>query len=144
MRIATNGAVRMLFVIALAAFAGAVTGAQVRSVRTVASTLQIMKMMTAPLSDAVFEAAAEPPKDAPQWLAVHDQALKLAEAGNLLMIGDRVRDRGEWMKLARAQVDAADVAMKAAEAKNAERLSNASDALYETCANCHEKYLLKK
>jgi len=112
-------------------------------VKTVATTLEIMKTMTIPLSDAVFNAGAEPPKTDEAWTKVREQAVALAEAGNLLMLGDRVIDRGDWMKMARAKVDAADAVAKAATAKNADQFSMAADALYETCASCHNKYMKK-
>ena len=118
-----------------------VSTAEQDSVRTIATTTEIMKTMTIPFSEAVFEAASNPPTDDKQWTKARDNALALAESANLLMIGDRVRDSGDWMKMSRAQVDAAEVAMKAAAAKNPEALSNAADALYETCDNCHKKYM---
>jgi len=110
-------------------------------VKTVASVVEIMKTMTIPFSNAVFDGAGEPPKDDKGWEAVRQQAIALAEAGNLLMIGSRAKDPAAWMKFSRAQVDAAEVAAKAAAAKNADQLSAASDALYETCANCHKVYM---
>ena len=103
--------------------------------------MDVMKTMTIPFSNAVFEAAAEPPKDDAAWEAVRGQAVALAEAGNLLMLGSRAKDRAAWMKFSRAQVDAAEAAARAAAAKNAEQLSTAADALYETCADCHKDYL---
>jgi mono/diheme cytochrome c family protein len=110
-------------------------------VKTVASVMDVMKTMTIPFSNAVFEAGAEPPKDDASWEAVRSQAVALAEAGNLLMLGSRVRDRAAWMKISRAQVDAAEAAAKAASSKNAEQLAVAADSLYETCAACHKDYL---
>jgi mono/diheme cytochrome c family protein len=117
------------------------SAASKNEVKTVASVMDVMKTMTIPFSDAVFEAGAEPPKNDAAWEAVRGQAVALAEAGNLLMIGSRVRDRAAWMTLSRAQVDAADAAAKAAAAKNAEQLAAAADAVYETCAACHKDYL---
>jgi hypothetical protein len=111
-------------------------------VKPVASVGEIMKIMTIPLSNAVFEAGGEAPKDDKAWDAVRNQALALAEAGNLLMLGSRAKDPAAWMKFSRAQVDAAEAAAKAAAAKNADQLSTAADALYETCASCHKVYLM--
>ena len=110
-------------------------------IKAVASNMDVMKTMTIPFSNAVFEAAAEGPKDDAAWETVRGQAVALAEAGNLLMLGSRAKDRAAWMKFSRAQVDAAEAAARAAAAKNAEQLSAAADALYETCANCHKDYL---
>ena len=110
-------------------------------VKAVASVMDVMRTMTIPSSNAVFEGGSEPPKDDAGWDRVRDQALVLAESGNLLMIGSRVKDRAAWLKFSRAQVDAAERAATAAAAKNAEALSTAADAVYETCADCHKVYL---
>jgi cytochrome c556 len=59
------------------------------------------------------------------------------------MLGNRVKDQGDWMKFSRALVDASAGALKAAQAKNADAMSTASDAVYETCETCHMKYLEK-
>ena len=112
-------------------------------VKAVASVMEVMRTMTIPFSNAVFAAGSEPPKDDAVWLAARDQAVALAESGNLLMMGSRVKDRAAWLKFSRAQVDAAELAAKAAGAKNAEALSSAADGIYETCANCHKVYLAK-
>ena len=115
--------------------------AAANAVKPVATVGEIMQLMTIPLSNAVFEAGGEPPKDDKSWDEVRGKAIALAEAGNLLMIGSRAKDRAAWMKFSRAQVDAAEAAAKAAAAKNGDQLSAASDALYETCAACHKVYL---
>lgn len=112
-------------------------------VKGIATSIQIMKTMTIPFSDAVFMAGSEPPKDDAGWTRVQEQAIALAEAGNLLMVGGRSKGAA-WMRMARAQVDAAEVAAKAAGAKNGDQLSSAADALYETCANCHKQYMPNK
>lgn len=109
-------------------------------VKGVATSMQIMKLMTIPFSDVVFMAGSEPPKDQNGWTQVQEQAIALAEAGNLLMVGGRSKGAA-WMRMARAQVDAAEAAAKAAAAKNGDQLSSAADALYETCANCHKQYM---
>ena len=111
------------------------------AVKPIATVGEIMELMTIPLSNAVFEAGGEPPKDDKSWDEVRGKAIALAESGNLLMLGSRAKDRAAWMKFSRAQVDAAEAAAKAAAAKNGDQLSAASDALYETCAACHKVYL---
>jgi len=134
-------------IIALAAFANALaqrgTTPSASGVRTVGTTLQVMLAIVKPASDAVFAAGGEPPKDAKAWTALENQAVALAESGNLLMLGDRVKDQGDWMKFSRALVDASAGALKAAQAKNADAMSTAGDAVYETCENCHMGYLKK-
>ena len=134
--------------VALAVLAG-VSAARVHAqkaqetsqVKPIATVGEIMQLLTIPLSNTVFEYGGEPPKDDKTWNEVRGKALALAEAGNLLMLGSRAKDRAAWMKFSRAQVDAAEAAAKAAAAKNGDQLSAASDALYETCAGCHKVYL---
>ena len=67
-------------------------------------------------------------------------ALTLAEAGNLLMIGSRAKDQGDWMKAARGLIDSATVVFRAAEARNADALNEAGDRLVTACRNCHSQY----
>lgn len=118
-----------------------VASAQQVGLRSVATTADIMTALTAPSSTAVFKAASEPPREAGDWIAVRAQALMLAESGNLLLIGARVRDEGEWTRLAAAMRDAAEAAVKAAGAKDATALSDAGERVYETCEQCHRQYL---
>lgn len=113
----------------------------VSPIKPIATVAEIMKTMTIPFSNAVFEAGGDAPKDDKSWEAVRGQAIALAEAGNLLMLGTRAKDHAAWMKFSRAQVDAAEAAAKAAAAKNADQLSAASDALYESCSGCHKVYM---
>src|SRR5947207_720786 len=113
------------------------------SIRSVATVKQLMHITTIPASDALFKAAGDPPKTDEGWSDVRDRALAVAESGNLLMIGSRVVDRTTWLRFSRAMVDAAADVAKAADSKNAEVLSMASDKLYDTCETCHAKYLKK-
>ena len=80
------------------------------------------------------------PRNDEEWANVRRNALTLAEAGNLLMMEKRAKDKGEWMKRAETLVDAGTVAMKAAELKNAEALFAAGGQVYEACLLCHERY----
>ena len=149
--VGTNGApcpgMRRLTLISSATaaivLAAAVVFAQQATVKPVATVKQIMQTMTAPLSDAVFSAASEPPKTDAQWAALRGTALALAESGKRLMIGPRAGDKA-WMKMAQQQVDAAHAVTKTAGAKDADALSRAGDALYDTCASCHARYLNPK
>ena len=109
-------------------------------VRTLASVLQLHELLISPASDAVFNAASDPPTDAKGWTAARNQALVLAEASNLLMVGSRVRDNGTWMKMSRALVDAAALAANAADKKDARALEAATDSITVACMECHRPY----
>lgn len=108
--------------------------------KAVANNLQLMQALIIPAADAVWAAGGEAPKNDEEWTKVRNNALALAEAGNLLMIGDRVKDQGEWMKASQTLVDAGTAAFTAAEAKNVEGVMMAGDALYNSCEGCHLKY----
>src|SRR5712691_3775536 len=102
-------------------------------VRAVASVKQLHDVMISPASDAVFDASSHQPLDATGWTAARNQALVLAESSNLLMVGARVRDNGNWMKMSRALVDAAALAAAAAEKKDANALERATDSITVAC-----------
>src|ERR1700722_5935424 len=80
--------------------------AQAPGLQPVGTVHQIMVGIVAPASDVVFKVATAGPKDDKEWAAVQNSALTLAEAGNLLMIPGRAKDKGEWMKNAKALLDA--------------------------------------
>lgn len=75
-----------------------------------------------------------------EWTIVRNSALTLAESGNLLMMAPRAVDGDDWMKAAQALVDTGMLAVRAAEAKNADQLFNAGGIIYSACKNCHQKY----
>jgi cytochrome c556 len=131
----------IVFVVAVLAWGGAVGFAQQPGVRTVATTRQLMLEVVTPTSNAVFDVAIGEPDSDEAWEALAASARLLAESGNLLMIGDRVRDDDEWMVEAQAQVDAAVEALTAIEARNVDDIIASGDALYQTCESCHMRYL---
>ena len=118
--------------------------------KPVASVKQLMQAMIQPSAEVLFEAVGTvvsssgveeiAPKNDEEWATVRNNALTLAESGNLLMIGDRAKDKGDWMKMSQALVDAGVVALKAAEAKNPEALFEAGGQVYSTCQQCHSQY----
>ena len=132
----------LTFSIALAMLAVSLSAqrAPATGVRTLANVLQLHELLISPASDAVFNASTDPPTDDKGWTAARDQALILAEASNLLMVGSRVRDNANWMKMSRALVDAAALAANAAEKKDAMALERATDAITVACMDCHRPY----
>ena len=118
--------------------------------KPVGSVKQIMEAAVHPAAEVVFEAVGTiltvggveeiAPKNDEEWTKVRDSALILAESGNLLMIGSRVKDKGDWIKMSQGLIDAGVIALKAAEAKNPEALFEAGGQVYEACQQCHTKY----
>ena len=62
------------------------------------------------------------PKTEQEWAAVRNAAVTVAEAGNLLMLVPRAKNGDDWMKKAQEMIDTGEEAIRAAEAKNADRL----------------------
>jgi len=116
----------------------------------VATVRQLMDSTIHPSAEVIFESVGTiisisgmeeiAPKNDEEWANVRRSALTLAEAGNLLMIGDRPRDKDTWFRNARALTDVAMVAVRATEAKNPAQLFEAGGQVYEVCQRCHDHY----
>ena len=119
--------------------------------KPIADTKLLMQSVIDPNADIVWEAvqtiiSAEGteeirPRSDEAWTEVRNAAITLAESGNLLMMVPRAKDGGEWMTRAKEFIDASEAAIRAAEAKNADRLFTIGGDIYETCSRCHQKYL---
>ena len=133
--------VLLLFLASLLLFLTSAAMAQQPTFKPVASVNQLMKAIVIPTSDALFQVAMKAPENDEEWTAMQNNALTLAESGNLLMIGSRAKDQGDWIKAAQALVDAGTIAFKAAAAKNEDALIEAGDQVYATCEGCHSRYL---
>jgi cytochrome c556 len=55
-------------------------------------------------------------------------------------MGSRVKDKGEWITMTRAMMDAASVALKATETRDVEGLFASGEAINVACDACHQKY----
>lgn len=116
----------------------------------VATIAQIMNGIVQPNALAVYNAvgtfvsAAGVKEVAPQndeeWGAIAASAAALVESGNLLLLGNRPVDTGDWVKMTRAFMDASHVALKAADAKDKDAILSAGSDLNDTCDSCHAKY----
>jgi cytochrome c556 len=108
--------------------------------KPVGTVMQIMEAVIIPSSNAIWNVPAEAPKNDEEWASVRNSALALAEAGNLLMIGDRAKDQDAWMKAAQTLVAAGTTAFRAAEAKDVDAIMAAGDEIYNSCEGCHMQY----
>jgi hypothetical protein len=117
---------------------------------TTLSLKQVMEWVIDPAADVIWDSVKTvitekgtqeiAPKTDADWDKVRDGAATLMEASNTLMIEGRARDKKEWMTAARRLGDAANEALKAAQAKNTETLFNEGGNIYKACAACHSKY----
>lgn len=114
------------------------------------------------LMDEVFEPAADhywnavgstsdkngtvdhAPRTDEEWAAVRNQATVLAEAANLMMMDGRAVNRAEWMTLSTEMRTAATRARDAAAAHDRTRVFDTGAELYDSCVNCHSKYMVQK
>ena len=121
-----------------------------RPVTPIASIRQIMNGITAPAAAVVFASVGTvisfegvletAPKTDAEWEAVGDSAAALVESGNLMMMGSRAVDTGDWVTISQAMIEAARVALKAIEAKDAEALLLSGGAINASCDDCHQRY----
>jgi len=75
-----------------------------------------------------------------EWAVVGASAAALVESANLLMVGDRAVDRGEWAKMSKALADAGMLVLKATQAKDAQGILAAGETLNASCDSCHRQY----
>ena|SRR5688572_29677020 len=111
------------------------------SFKTVANVAELMKAIVIPASDVIFAAGGEAPKTDADWTKLQNNALALAESGNLLLMRPPARDNANWMKFSREMTDAAEVALKAARSKNATAIAEAGNRVYGSCESCHKQYM---
>ena len=124
---------------AILVLAAAAATAQAPSFQPVGSVSQLMIYVFYPASDALFYIERNPPKNDVEWNAIRNQALSLAEAGNLLMMPNRVRE-GDWNKDAKMIVDVGAKAFKAAMAKDIPGIVALNQELNDACVVCHVQY----
>src|SRR5688500_181955 len=108
--------------------------------RPIATIEQIMETAIEPVAYKVYDAAVWEngvqvggPKTDDDWKMVEANALMLAETGNLLLMGSRMKDETGWVTRTRAMMDAANEAAKAAAAKNTDAVFNAGTKIYQAC-----------
>jgi len=111
----------------------------------------MMDMLVDPAADEFWSASGQivtaagveqrGPKNSEEWTKVQDNAMLLAESGNLLMMSPRAQDDDQWMKSAQALVDKGQAAYQAARSKDVERMFAFGGDLYDTCLHCHQLYM---
>lgn len=120
--------------------------------KPVADVKTLMHTVVDPSADVIWGAVSTTetkdgvvekfPKTDEEWALVTNAAYTVTEAGNLLMIGDRPKDREQWMKLSRDLIEVGQRAIKAAESRNKDAIFDVGGDLYGACSNCHQKYLV--
>ena len=114
--------------------------AQAPNYQNVATMSQLMVNIIYPSSNAIFYVQREAPKNEKEWIDLQNNAMMLAESGNLLMLPGRARDQGDWIKDSKAMVDVGAAAYKAALEHDADALVALNVQLNDSCVNCHTAY----
>jgi hypothetical protein len=120
------------------------------SLPTIATVKQIMAGIVMPSAAKVWDSVStivskdgvqeNVPRTDEEWAVVGASAAALIESANLLTVGTRAVDQGDWVKMAKAMADAAQIALKATTDKNPDGILAAGEKINETCDNCHQKY----
>lgn len=116
----------------------------------VASVKQIMKGIVGPAAKVVYESVGATmtaqgteewaPRTAEEWETVGNSAAALVESGNLLMMGNRVVDTGDWIKMTQAMIDGGKEALKAVAARDSEGVMASGEPINGSCDACHQRY----
>ncbi len=116
----------------------------------IASVKQIMKGIVGPAANVVFSAVSttttargveeKAPQTPEEWEAVGNSAAALIESGNLILMGNRAIDQGDWAKFSRQMIEAGKVALKATQDKSADGVLASGEAINASCDDCHLKY----
>ena len=116
----------------------------------VASVRQIMKGIVAPNATVVFNSVSTTvsirgteekfPRTDAEWEEVGNSAAALIESGNLLLMGSRAVDKGEWVKMSQALMDAGKLGLKATQDKSPEGVLAAGEQINASCDACHRRY----
>ena len=116
----------------------------------VASVAQIMNGITGPAATVVYDAVGyvvtaegmeeTVPQNDEEWAVIANNAAALVESGNLLLLGDRAVDDGDWVTITRALIEAGTTALHAAEAQDVEGILAIGADINTTCDDCHAQY----
>src|SRR6185503_12244976 len=119
------------------------------SLTPVASVKQIMKGIVGPAATAVFDSVSttvtksgteeKAPQTAEEWEALGNSAAALIEAGNLILMGNRAVDQGDWVRFTREQMEAGKKLLKATQAKSPNDILIAGETLNASCDTRHAK-----
>src|SRR5262249_61787967 len=116
----------------------------------VASVKQLMNAIVMPNANVIYNAVGTimtgatveeiAPKNDKEWAAVGDSAAAIVESGNMLLVGDRLVDKREWLAYTQRFIAAGKPALRAANEKKPDGVLAAGGDLNDTCGACHEKY----
>lgn len=113
--------------------------AQAPDFKLVADTSQIMDAMVIPASNVLFNVPVEVPEGDAGWADVENNAVLLAESGNLLLL--RAEGREPWIEASHAMIDAGAASLEAARNRDVDGFNEISDRILASCSACHDVYV---
>ena len=116
----------------------------------IGSIHEIMEGAVAPPAEIVWGAIStivdadgiheKQPQTDQEWEIVEHAAIALAESGNLLLMEGRTQD-GKWVEYAQEMIRTSVMARDAVRDKNAERVIEVGEQIYNACTGCHQSYI---
>ena len=108
--------------------------------KSVGTMSELMLDMIFPTSNELFYVGREEQKSQKDWNDLRNNMLMLNEAANVLMAGNRAKDKDQWMKDAMLLWTVSNKAFKMSKVKDLEGMKALNDELYEACQSCHVHY----
>lgn len=112
---------------------------------------RLMKETIDPAADVVWGAVSttisaegmvdKAPATAAEWATVRSNAVVLRDSGRLLLTDVFANPDPAWAAQANALVQSSEQAIKAAEAKDVERILAVGETINLSCAQCHLKFM---
>jgi hypothetical protein len=131
---------RIFGLLLLLGLAGVMIAQAPSNFQPVGNVSQLMIDIIYPTSDALFYIERTPPKTDHDWNVIRGTALTLAESGNLLLTGYRLRDQDQWVKDTKLMIDAGTKAFRAAQKKDMQAILDLNEELSNSCIVCHRHY----
>ncbi|WP_108645376.1 hypothetical protein [Polynucleobacter rarus] len=121
--------------------------------KNAAPTIELKSLMLwliDPAADAIWDSVSTiidrngttniAPKNDEEWESLRQQAAVLTEAGNLLMMPNRVQPGKIWALAAKKLNTSGFLALQATLNKDPDLLFKAGEEIYKSCAGCHQAY----
>jgi hypothetical protein len=121
--------------------------------KNAAPTIELKSLMLwliDPAADAIWDSVSTiidrngttniAPKNDEEWESLRQQAAVLTEAGNLLMMPNRVQPGRIWALAAKKLNTSGFLALQATLNKDPDLLFKAGEEIYKSCAGCHHTY----
>ena len=118
--------------------------------QTTVNMHDLMNNVLDPAADEIWESVGtvitmegrfeKAPSTDDEWAGLKGSAMRLAEAGNLLLLPARSGGNPDWIKHSLALIEQSNRALKAAEAKDKDAIFTIGGDIYDVCTNCHKQF----